>query len=81
MTNIYDGSWHTHDFCAKFDHKVTWHQMMYNFGCCPYCGNIVPGTVMEIVQKPMRWISAERKWWQIWRINEGKFESMKDISS
>jgi hypothetical protein len=52
--------------------------MMHNFGCCPYCGNIVPGTVMETVEKPMRWITAERKWWQIWRFDKGEFEFIEE---
>ena len=71
--NLFDGRWRVHYFCAKCDREVTWYRSMHSRACCPYCAHTVEGTVMDTVMRPMRWIPAEREWWQFWRSHKGEF--------
>ncbi len=33
--------------CVDCGKELTWNEKMQSFGACPYCGHIVPGTIVE----------------------------------
>ena len=72
-TNQRDGQWHAHFFCSKCKQEMTDHQRSYSFGVCPMCGHADDSTICDTYTVSMRWVPAEREWWQVWKVLDGKY--------
>jgi DNA polymerase II large subunit len=41
------GTWRKVFRCVECEHKLAFGEKMHSDGCCPYCGNMVTGTVVS----------------------------------
>jgi len=67
------GVWFAIQVCNVCEHKMSNDDIYQSYGCCPYCGHSVEGTVCDIKPIVMRRLDYN-PWWMFWnrvRIYEG----------
>lgn len=60
--------WQTGWFCVSCDHLLSYREVMYSHGRCPYCGYKGPRaiTIVDTKERAYR-IVRTGPWWAFWR--------------
>jgi len=80
---LYKCNWEAGYFCKECDHELSYKQIMYSIGVCPYCGYSCDSTIVSHTIKVRRWVVTKktfRGWWWGYKTDHKGYWEYKDES-